>query len=122
MFSWQKYRLISHHKLYDPKFALYVSSDPPFRRSKKMEAVSHHFSIADMRHSQAPIIHPARPECSNERSLLEFILLYYFLQRFVIQLKPTGRLFGLGLRLKLKLNIGRYQAPIIHPARPECSD
>ena len=51
---------------YDPKkFALYVSSDPPFRRSKKMEAVSHHFSIADMRHSQAPIIHPARPECSD---------------------------------------------------------
>ena len=29
-----------------------------------MEAVSHHFSIADMRHSQAPIIHPAKPEGS----------------------------------------------------------
>ena len=57
-----------------------------------MEAVSHHFSIADMRHSQAPIIHPARPECSNERSLLEFILLYYFLECFVIQLCASGRL------------------------------
>ena len=54
---------------YDPKFALYVSSDPPFRRSKKMEAVSHHFSIADMRHSQAPIIHPAAGQSAQTKGV-----------------------------------------------------